>query len=350
MLRQLLNELQVNVEIAGRSGLLVKDGRYTEDVKKRIAGEDRDLSHHLPDMMFFTTDPLAAVQKALASLPNSLGLQELHYAIPGSSVRGAWRSHLERVLRSLGEPKVCDPLSDEETPPHAPYRSCSSVYGNKEEVRPAVPYGASCPVCRLFGNTVLGGRISFSDATPYANQRAGEPELIDGISISRYTGSVAGKYRALVLRNARFAMTLRLQNFELWHLGLLANLFADLAACQVPLGSGKNKGLGKVRAAATSMTLTEYGLTDPSGKGHLLGIAERLKPDAAAVYDMHPVENPPEISLPKMKGEAGWRHIRYSNKPEEIRAFWDTVRPCFNQGVWDDFRPLAEARPSGGGA
>jgi CRISPR/Cas system CSM-associated protein Csm3 (group 7 of RAMP superfamily) len=62
----------------------------------------------LPHMVFqsrMTPEELAnAVPRHLDSIRPML-------FVPGSSLRGAWRSHLEKVLRSLDEvPKVCDPF------------------------------------------------------------------------------------------------------------------------------------------------------------------------------------------------------------------------------------------------
>jgi CRISPR/Cas system CSM-associated protein Csm3 (group 7 of RAMP superfamily) len=352
MFRRLVNELTVAVTIKsqGESALLVKDGRYTAEVKKSLAEREPALRNHLPDALFMASDPITAVEAALLSArptgrdpvqPEAViaGLKKLHYYVPGSSIRGAWRSHLEKVLRSLDEePKVCDPLvaAKEAEPEFPALRSCSEVLANEEEERPEFPYHDSCSVCRLFGNTALGGRLSFSDA----KWKAGDPDLIDGISISRFTGSVANKYRTMALRNSQFALTLRLRNFELWHAGLLAHLFDDLSKGRVPLGSGRSKGLGAVTATATSIEFTEFGPAGLSWDGKLRGLAERCSDKEIANYGFLTGTVPPAIETKKLESPP-WRH---AYEVTSVPNFWEAVKTCFNEKSWAQMRPLKSRR------
>src|SRR5207244_846991 len=121
--------------------------------------------------------------------------RSLLFYLPGASVRGAWRSHLEKVLRSLdSEPKICDPLiQKEDGRPAGPYEACSSVLVNKEDERVDFPYSISCPICRLFGNTAQASRLSFADADCHN----ATPILVDNIAISRQTGAVLAPFKAL---------------------------------------------------------------------------------------------------------------------------------------------------------
>src|ERR1039458_768375 len=165
MLRQSVNELAITVEIQGGPVLLIKDGRCN-DKKKQDWIEKKDRKK-APSSLPISRNTESELKEAVTS-PNPLAAAKaLDYYLPGSSIRGAWRAHLEKTLRSLDDasPKVCDPLiSDEEQGPAGPYLACSKVLVNDKEERVAVPYHDSCPVCRLFGNTAQASRLSFADA------------------------------------------------------------------------------------------------------------------------------------------------------------------------------------------
>jgi CRISPR/Cas system CSM-associated protein Csm3 (group 7 of RAMP superfamily) len=347
MFRRQVNELVITVNIQGQgeSALLVKDGRYSREVKRAIADTNADLKNHLPDMLFMCTDPLSVIMAVLNTEDTAAGLRRLHYYLPGSSVRGAWRSHLEKVLRSLDpQPKVCDPLvaKEGEQPELPSLSSCSDFLANdKDEPRP-FPYHDSCPVCRLFGNAATGGRLVFSDG----KFLSGTPDLIDGISISRFTGSVSNKYRIMAIRNPRFEMTLRLRNFELWHAGLLAHLFNDLGQGRVSLGSGRNKGMGAVTAHATRIDVTEFGFSGTHWNGTLRGLAEQCTPEEIGSYGFISGIAPPAIETTALNSPP-WRHSRSITN---VAEFWSALKPCFNEDVWNKLQPLSARRAAVGQA
>lgn len=338
MLRRLLNELEVKVEIQGHSPLLVKDGRWGPDAKKREFGRNEEV----PAMVFQSRSPFETLVSALKECPSLAKLANLKYFIPGSSVRGAWRSHLEKVLRSLDEePKVCDPLiANEEEKEHLPYRACSAILVNEEGEKPEVAYPVSCPVCRLFGNTATASRISFTDA----EKKAGELRLVDGIAISRFTGSVSGgNYKALVLEGAKFELTIRLRNFELWQVGLLGHLFDDLAEKLVPLGSGKGKGFGEVSAKATAIAVTYYGIGEPGANGELRGLGELMGEGERKRYGMWAPETPPKVAWAPLPSQAAWRRA-YVVK--DAAAFWGLVKGCFHKNGWEAMPYLKNRVPA----
>lgn len=336
MLRQAVNELIVTVEIRGQSFVLVKDGRY-----EKPAGDDR-----LPAFVFVSRTPPERLLEVVRGAV--LSGRPMPFYIPGSSVRGAWRSYLEKVLRSLDEPehaKVCDPhiapteVEDavEEIPEDDPYASCSGYLVNRELPHPAEAYKLSCPVCQLFGNTAQGSRLAFEDAEFHG----GNASVMDNVAISRQTGSVIAPFKSLGIRDAKFALKLRLRNFELWQLGLLARLFGDLGAGRAPLGSGKNKGWGRIEASATEIELSYFGLEDAIGDGKLRGIGDVPGADLSR-YGMSRAATLPGMDLPVDAGKSSlWRHTRViANIPE----FWEKTKPCFDAQVWRNFRTLSARR------
>lgn len=347
MLRQAVNEIEITVEIQGHGHLLVKDGRYDKVVKNNWApgpsDEAKKLRAKLPDMIFISHTPLDALQEKFVRKE----YDGIDYYIPGSSIRGSWRSHLEKVLRSLGN-KVCDPLSKETDD----LESCSTLLVNDQRERPPFPYSHSCPVCRLFGNTATASRLLFSDAT----KLGGTPEMVDNVAISRQTGSVLAPFKSVALRDARFTFDLRLRNFELWQVGLLAHLFTDLAQQRVPLGSGKNKGFGQVTAKATSIGISYFGLGDPWNDGKLKGLAELLNTAQPGIhgpdphdYDLKSGSPPVIVAAPVQAKSSLWRHTR-AVPVESIPNFWTNTKPCFNEELWNQMPDLSARwpQPAGG--
>jgi|SRR5580658_321985 CRISPR/Cas system CSM-associated protein Csm3 (group 7 of RAMP superfamily) len=342
MLRQSVNELAITVKILGGPVLLIKDGRFDRDKKKEWIPDKKGAPSALP----ISRNPEPMLESVVKSLNPLVWAAALEFYLPGSSIRGAWRAHLEKTLRSLDEaPKVCDPLiSDEEPGPARPYQACSNALVNDKDERVAVPYHDSCPVCRLFGNTAQASRLSFSDAELI---RPIELAEVDNVAISRQTGAVQSPFKAIVLRNAKATLQLRLRNFELWHAGLLGHLFDDLGKGMVPLGSGKNKGWGANTAKATSIRLTYFG-KDRVSDGKLRGVGEILNGDDwYKAYGFAPASEPPAIRAGRIAGESAlWRHV-YEIQDKDIPAFWGNVKPCFNENLWRGMPLLSDRRRPG---
>jgi hypothetical protein len=357
MLRQSVNELAITVKIQGGGALLIKDGRFNDEIKQRWLPDQRDEGRKkAPSALPISRSAETRLKEAVTSFAEKVragisdpldAFRPLDYYLPGSSIRGAWRAHLEKALRSLDEaaPKVCDPLiSDEEQGPAAPFLACSKVLVNDEDERVAVPYHSSCPVCRLFGNTAQASRLSFSDAEL---DRPTELAVVDNVAISRQTGAVHSPFRAVVLRKATATVKLRLRNFELWQAGLLGHLFEDLARGMVPLGSGKNKGWGANIARAVSIRLTCFG-QDRAADGNLRGLGEIPGQDRWKEYGFAPARTPPAIRAKRIDGEsAAWRHVY---EIQDIPAFWASVKPCFDETLWQGMPFLSERRRPADGA
>src|SRR5262249_31840727 len=95
------------------------------------------------------------------------------FYLPGSSLKGAVRSHFERICRPLREGSVCIPYYDQrrvEQPPVETERNSvgcgfrGPASGREQDDTAATAYRESCPACRLFGSLRFTGRLSLSDA------------------------------------------------------------------------------------------------------------------------------------------------------------------------------------------
>lgn len=134
--------------------------------------------------------------------------------IPGSSLRGALRSELERLLPPPGqttgtpaEPTACTLFSKGDPKiPDDPHRSCEEKFriGMRNLEKPETPESAKaeyirnfvreklCRVCRLFGGTMYASHLVIEDALPACGS---EPDVArrlrirDGVGIDRDTGA-----------------------------------------------------------------------------------------------------------------------------------------------------------------
>ncbi len=191
--------------------------------------------------------------------------------IPGPSLKGVFRTHVEKVLRTLkgnSSEGACDPFADE--------LACGKRLERNEIEDSAVIYRSSCRACRLFGNTKLKGRIVFFDAYP---TREVQTEVRHGVAISRLTQAVAvGPFDMEVAVAGSFHTRLVLENFEAWQVGLLALTVRDINEGFVKIGFGKNRGFGEVIIEVGQMTLgfaREIPSTEVYGIGMLVEQTER---------------------------------------------------------------------------
>jgi CRISPR/Cas system CSM-associated protein Csm3 (group 7 of RAMP superfamily) len=362
MLRNALHEFEAALELTAVSPLLIKDGRVND--KSRPEWEpDKRKREKMPVAIPISRNSAEEVRLAITDANDPLARAErLDYYIPGSSMKGAWRAHLERTLRGLTEEenaKVCDPLDSEgvavEEGISGRCSACSAVLDQKKKqygrVRTWFPaYAMSCPICRLFGNTTLGSRVKISDGTRSAPGRLTQRE---SVAINRKNGQVAGApLKFFALQDTKFKVTITLRNYELQQLLLMGVLLSDLAGMRVPLGSGKSKGYGQIRAAIDHLKLTAFALEKPApiltGTAEHPSFGEQLKTD----YRWSAASSPPQI--PGMDWEpdkvAPWRWHRFL-KPGEfftmvggLRLNWGRVADLSQRLEWEPGREPAWER------
>ena len=264
MLKKMLNEVKLTYHIKATGPILIKKGETEEEVKKR---KDRD--QNSPDMLFVVD-----------------GNNDVF--IPGSSIKGVWRSWCEKIARTIsnGVPLACDPFNDNVKEKDNINLSCSKRLEN-EEITTSV-YASSCPICKLFGNTSMASRMRISDAYPIDVDR-GKPirdklPVRAGIAIDRFTGGISqGPFTYQYLVGITFKTEVQIRNFELWQLGLLGYLFRDLNEELVPIGFGKTRGMGKLKGTLKKVELIFYGLNKPdveNNKVNVRGIGDLYDDDA----------------------------------------------------------------------
>jgi CRISPR/Cas system CSM-associated protein Csm3 (group 7 of RAMP superfamily) len=177
--------------------------------------------------------------------------------LPGASIRGALRSHAERIARTWATNRcadlegfrakcpACDPGARTEG---TRLQACDALLGkpaelDKREVAPE----ELCLACRLFGSARWGSRLVVEDA-PLAKGTEPVYKAQDFLAIDRFTGGGrdSAKFDAVTLWRPRFSARLRLEHPEPWELGWLALTLRDLAEGWLTLGFGAAKGFGRV--------------------------------------------------------------------------------------------------------
>ncbi|MBE3558149.1 MAG: CRISPR-associated RAMP protein [Ktedonobacteraceae bacterium] len=241
MLKKLVNEALCTLRITAMGPLLVKSGYAS------VSG---------PDMT-----PVLTFRN---------GRQEAF--IPGSSLKGVFRSHIEKIVCSLKSHVVCYPFAGNEERQadreqlRRDYReSCGNRFtrfaqrGDKQrqllEARTDLVYADSCPTCRLFGSTGFTGRIAISDAYLATSEIK---EQRDGVGIDRLTGGAShgAKFELEVISpGVAFETSIHLRNFEIWQLGMLFVLIQDMEDELIRIGSGRSRGLGNVRAEISDTSI-----------------------------------------------------------------------------------------------
>jgi len=293
MLKRFVNEARFTLRIETTGPLLVK-----KDTDKLTAKGQQGQRGSLPDAVPMSTRG-----------PRG---QEYYY-IPGSSLKGVMRSHLEKVIRTLRQEVA--PAAAVESPPEQPgqdsppplpanrrpqgivcdpfvvapdgvstfadvgcghkfvarYKAATGDLLREEEpfIAPAVAYADSCPMCRLFGSTSCAGRVNFDDAYSAVAKSAIEPEVRDGVGIDRLTGgpSPGAKFKFKVVpAGTTFTTHVLVRNFECWQLGALLLALDDLTEGFVRIGSGRSRGLGAVTGGLSPASLEIHTIRMPSEK------------------------------------------------------------------------------------
>lgn len=260
MLRQWLCQADVTLRLHPIDPILIKSGYATL---------------HGPDMV-----PVETIRNG-----------EPVFFFPGSSLKGVLRSHFERIARTLKPGSVCLPFYDPKrrkdfnVPVEEEQKSFGCgfrVPGNGRPDTSATAYYESCAACRLFGSLRFAGRFSIGDAFPLPKPAPQpKPGQRNGVGIDRFTGgTVRGVlFDLVVVEGGIFETAVRVTNFELWQLAALNFLLQDLQDEMITLGSGRSRGLGRVRGE-----VMRYVLSYIRPQKTVVGLAELATPKECESY------------------------------------------------------------------
>lgn len=214
MFKVLYNECIIRFNLSAKSPLLIR------------SGEKQELDPTLPDDQF------------IRSMYNG----EKVVVMPGSSIKGVFRSRAEKLLA-----ESCNVFD----------KKC---FNNAKRLDKAKEiYKTICPACRLFGNMKLKGRIQFKDAYPIEGSVKMGTRY--NVGIDRVSGSAKGGalFEPEVLEQGTFEVEILLRNVFKWQIKTVLSIIEDINKGFVVFGGVTTRGFGKMEADDFKILVRDYG-------------------------------------------------------------------------------------------
>jgi len=176
--------------------------------------------------------------------------------IPGSSLKGALRGHLEAVVRGMAPDGIdsrrlaCDPTDGQGLCVDADrMRVLKDRYRDDDARLTEILAEELCLVCRTFGSPWWASPVRVRDLPVVVDEWFGQFDVRDGVAIDRDKGTVAvGPYDyEVVPAGTRFKLHIEAENLDKWQRGLLWLGLRALKNGDVALGGFTSRGLGWVK-------------------------------------------------------------------------------------------------------
>lgn len=286
------NLLRLNIEVSPAGPLLIKSGGFSTDPSP-------------PDMQFVRTSRARMVESLF---------------IPGSSMKGVVRSFVEKALRTIDDRSswrwACPTFerkTGEDQVPNCAQQMKGDSGEKKERKNKELAswdiYKGSCGACKLFGSTLLRGRLAFTDMLPTEGVEIGT-ETRYGVAISRLSHAVAqGPFEMEVAVSGSFSGQVILENYEIWQMGVLASALESMNHGQLTLGFGKNRGFGQIRVSINDASVEE--IAPVNDKRRLRGLGSFVRDDKER--EMYGLSEPyfiEDLLDPRETKGAGFYEIR----------------------------------------
>ncbi|MBS7612358.1 CRISPR-associated RAMP protein [Candidatus Bathyarchaeota archaeon] len=196
----------------------------------------------------------------LAVIRISIRDREVPY-IPGSSLKGVFRSHTGNIVKSHGL-EACSGLArgscidvKEVREEGVALRDLIERYmrENRSEEAMKIFFKNACLVCKIFGSSSYRGKVTFSDSYPLDENGNILPFKFGtrtGIAIDRRTGAVSrGALYTVeyVEPGCKFKFDIRADNLPNYALGLLSTLIKMVNSGEIKIGGFTSRGFGQVR-------------------------------------------------------------------------------------------------------
>lgn len=229
MFRNLYNECRISFNLSTTSPLFIR------------SGEKLELDPSLPDDQFI----------------RSFYDGEFTAVIPGSSIKGVFRSRAERLLGECCKVFYNDRLA----PDYSEY--CYNNSRNIPDVKEK--YNKICPACKLFGCLSLKSRIEFKDAFPTRDEETGQLNIRfasrHNVGIDRVSGSAkkGALFEPEVLEYGVFRVEIIIRNYFKWQIKTILQVIEDINDGYVSFGGSTSRGFGRMTVNDLDFRLREYG-------------------------------------------------------------------------------------------
>ncbi|HBL11268.1 MAG TPA: CRISPR-associated RAMP protein [Cyanobacteria bacterium UBA11162] len=201
-----------------------------------------------------STEPIGS---DLPVIKDALG----HPLIPGSSFKGALRSHLESFLRGIDPSLAEDPANFTSSIKNNQVKALKEQHKDNDLALTQAFIGIADDVSRLFGSPWIASKFQVRDLTVLPENWFGQYQERDGVAIDRDTETAAdGKLYdfQVVPAGTPFEFKAVVENAEEWELGLLMIGLHQFETEQIPLGGGRSRGLGVVKLDIDKMRWFDY--------------------------------------------------------------------------------------------
>ncbi len=191
--------------------------------------------------------------------------------IPGSSLKGVVRAHLERLLPNAGlascrlfdKSEACPGANVKGEPADSLRKKLEHARTDSAE-REKIVLGALCPLCLTFGSSFSRSKVFFADAHL---QNPGLPvvETRDGVGIDRDSQKAVDgvKYDFEVVSvYSNFLFRLTIENPTPSELGIAALGVLELGRGHIAIGGLTSRGLGRCRL--DNIRIRDVALADPA--------------------------------------------------------------------------------------
>ena len=175
------------------------------------------------------------------------------YVIPGSSLRGAMRSLVERIVQTVRPECGCVLFEEGDdskcltaAKPKEQTAFEKKTWGTEKERWDELS-ARLCDICKLFGSPFLASKLKVADSRPLAVTTA---QIRHGVGINRDTETAEDKIKfnfEVVEKGSQFGFRLELENAGDTDLALIGILLREMTDRGIYLGGKKSRGLGLVR-------------------------------------------------------------------------------------------------------
>lgn len=200
--------------------------------------------------------------------------------LPASSIRGVLRSYTERILFSLFDPpRSCILFADPTTDARLEQLASVCVSADEKKRRKLEQSGgllaaladpqqqvALCPVCRLFGSTLMAAKLKITDGLMTTETAT---HIRDGVGIDRDTESAHPQIKfdfEVLDPHAGFTCDLIIENATSDDFALLHTILQQWKTGGFEFGGKRSRGFGLVRLQSFSVEFFDetqgYGLRD----------------------------------------------------------------------------------------
>ena len=184
--------------------------------------------------------------------------------IPGSSLKGAFRAAVERIVPNISPLRTCG-LSDADDACANRLRDETKDKQLDEQAILELLGNILCDVCRVFGSTHLASAALFHDA-PMTEVWRELPEvptqIRDGVGIDRDSERARDGVKfdfEVVPPQTTFEFNLVLENPTSEALGIIALGIQEFRSGMVPLGGIRSRGLGRCHLDDTKVQYVDFG-------------------------------------------------------------------------------------------